>query len=532
MALFGNKIRTYDLTRANIDRIANDISEYLTSKKYDRKEILRLKIIAENSLITWLEKLGEDKSVDVSVIRRIGSHSIKLECEGLKCDPLDEADDENLWVKTIADKVEQKPVYDYFAHTNTLYLPIRKESYTRLAFTIVFILLGIIIGNAGQMLPEETRQAINTDIFTPITNAYLTLFSFVGVPLIFLSVVCGIMGVGDLKSFSEIGKKLLKGFGKGTLICTIAAIIVAVPYFSLGFGADALRLEYGSILGVILGWIPSSPVSPFVELNAMQLVIMGAGFGVAMIAVNRTDGKLAQVFLDLQSVLLTLSGWFARIIPVFVCFTIIISIWQKGASQILSAWTSWVITVGGQTVLVLILAGMVSYRYRVGFLTLLKKISKTFLIALGTNSCTVSVPENYNCCSTKLGINPKVFSFGIPIGTTVFKPATAIRAVLLCFFMAKSLDMEISVMWLIYLAVMSIVVSVSVPAIPGGFLMLCPLLFRQMGLPESLLVQMLATDVFFDCFCTAANQVSVELELANESGNMGLLDTEVLKKET
>lgn len=530
MALFGNKIRTYDLTRANIDRIADDISDYLTSKKYDRKEILKLKIIAENSLITWLEKFGEGRSVDVSIIRRIGSHSVKLECEGLKCDPLDEADDENLWVRTIADKVDQKPVYDYFARTNTLYLPIRRESYNRLVFTLIFIVLGIIIGNAGYMLPEETRQAISADVFTPISNAYLTLFSFAGVPLIFLSVVCGIMGVGDLKSFSEIGKKLLKRFGLGTLICTAAAILIAIPYFSLSFGADALRLEYGSILGVVLGWIPSSPVSPFIELNAMQLVIMGAGFGIAMIAINRTEGKLAQVFLDLQSVLLTFCGWFAKIIPVFVCFTIINSIWQSGVPQLLSAWTSWVITVGGQMALVLILAGIVSYKYRVGFLTLLKKISKTFLISLGTNSCTVSVPENYNCCATKLGINPKVFSFGIPIGTTVFKPATAIRAVLLCFFMAKSLDMEISVMWLIYLAVMAIVVSVSVPAIPGGFLMLCPLLFRQMGFPESLLVQMLATDVFFDCFCTAANQVSVELELANESGNMGLIDQEVLTK--
>ena len=89
-------------------------------------------------------------------------------------------------------------------------------------------------------------------------------------------------------------------------------------------------------------------------------------------------------------------------------------------------------------------------------------------------------------------------------------------------------EVSVSSGWFILAILMAILFSVAVPAIPGGVLMFFPMLFAQLGLPAEALTPMLATDIFFDCVCTAFNQVSVQIALIYQAGEMELLDKEML----
>ena len=140
------------------------------------------------------------------------------------------------------------------------------------------------------------------------------------------------------------------------------------------------------------------------------------------------------------------------------------------------------------------------------------------------------MPDNYAVCASKLGIDKKVFGFGIPIGTTIFKPSCVIRLIVLSFYVASLYQVKVSPAWFIMAVAVSVILSIAIPAIPGGTLMFFPMLFAQLGLPAQALTAMLATDIFFDAICTAFNQVSVQMALVRQAGTMGLLDEDVLKE--
>lgn len=519
----------FQLNEAAVDSVADLVFSFLTESGTERKEGLRVRLSAENVLLSWMEALEEGADISLECRDFLGIASVRLKAPGEKVNPFEERENEDgIWINTMRENLESAPTFTYVHNINNVVFKIHKRKNRRFIVTAVFLFLGIIAGGLGLLLPESVRTAVSTGLLTPMSESYLTIFSFCGIPLIFLSVFMGITGVGDLRSLSESGNKMIRRFLGISLLAAVVAALIGLPFFSLTFGSGEITIQYDSLVSLVLGWIPPGIIEPFIEKNAMQLIIMGAVFGIAVLFTNQTQTALMGTVSGLNNILLAISQCFTALIPFFVFVTLVNSIWTSNLPVLLAAWKSWVITTGMQLVVILVLMLSVKRKYGPKLSVLIKKVAKTFLIGLGTNACVASIAENYNACENKLGIDPKVFSFGIPVGTTIFKPATAVRLVFLCYFMAGSQAVSISPTWVVMLVLMSVILSVATPAIPGGTLMLCPMLFLQMGMPSALVGQMLATDIFFDCICTACNQVSVQFVLINHAGSMGLLDREAL----
>lgn len=521
--------RFFHLNRTEIDNCSDEVFSYLVRNNIDRKEALRVRLSLEEVLLTWLEKLGADTEVELLCSRRFGKQSVRLQCRGTECNPfLADNGEYGTWVTALRSRLECLPQFRYADTYNRVIFNVRAKTVSRLLIMLLAVIAGILVGLLGRILPNEVRQSACGNLFTPIYNTYLGAFSLCGVPTIFTSVVIGILGANDITAFSNNGRRMIRRFLRITAITAAAAILVALPFFRLNFGAASFSFQYADFTKMLLNWIPTGLLQPFLDCNAMQLIVMGVAFGLALLLLNLASGHFVSALNDLHRVLLHIIGWLSRLIPLFVFLMLINSIWASEADVLLSAWKSWVVTTGMEALVIVALLVLVALKYRAPILNLMKKLFKTFLVALGTNTCVASVSDNYDCCSNRLGIDPRVYSFGIPIGTTVFKPATAVRLIILCFFMAEAQETEVSVWWLVMLWVMAVVLSIAIPAVPGGMIIFCPMFFSQMGLPVALVTQMLATDVFFDCFCTAFNQIAVPLALVKHAGSIGMLDEGML----
>lgn len=519
----------FNLNNENIDTASAKVAAYFADTKADRKEVTRLRLSMENVLLFWQEELGEAAAVKLEIRRRFGNIEVQLYCAGREANPFPKDKDETGdWISSLRSSLESKPVFDYLNKTNTVIFAIKRKRVNRLVQVLFFLALGVLIGFAGALIPADIRFSVCEKIITPFYNSYLSLVSLCGIPLIFLSMITGILGVGNLHTFTKIGKGMVLRFALIILAVTALTVVVAFFMFPLEFSQNGVSFEYGDFIAMIFGWVPSGVFQPFIDSNAIQLIIIGALIAIAILALDGCSGTMTNFFNDANSVLLKIFSWLTTLIPFFVCVMIVNSMWGSEMEAILSAWKSWVLTTGGQLLFTLLLLVAIAFRCKVKIAVLVKKMYKTFFIALGTNSCTASIPENYACCA-KMGIDGKIFVFGIPIGTTCFKPATAIRLVFLCFFMANLQQVSISVGWLILLFILCVVFSVAIPAIPGGVIMFCAMLFTQLSIPTEVVAQMLATDVFFDCVCTAFNQVSVELVLVDHAKSIGYLDEEMLR---
>ena len=523
--------RRFYLNAVEIDNCSEQVYDYLTQRNIPRKEALRIRLSVEEVLLTWLEKLGAGTEIKLLCSRRLGKESVRLQCRGAECNPFT-ADKGDLgdWVNALRSSLEFLPLYRYADTYNRVIFNVRVKTLSRLLVTVLAIAAGIALGLLGALLPHELRQTVCENIFTPVYNAYLAAFSLCGVPVIFTSVVTGILGADDITAFSANGRRMIGRFLLLTALAAAGAILVALPFFRLNFGAEGFVFQYGELLQMLLDWVPTGLLQPFVDSNAMQLILLGGAFGICLLLLNLGGGSLVGLLNDLHRVLQQIIGWLSRLIPLFVFLMIVNSIWTSESAVLLSAWKSWVVTTGMEALIVAVLLVYVAVKYRARVTDLLKKLGRTFITALGTNTCVASIGDNYDCCGNKLGIDPRVYSFGIPIGTTIFKPATAARLVILCFFMAEARGMGVSLWWVVTLWVMAVAFSIAIPAIPGGVIIFCPMLFSQMGLPTELVTQMLATDVFFDCFCTAFNQIAVPLALVPHADSLGLLTREMISR--
>ena len=523
--------KDFTLNAESVDLISESVFSYLSGKNVKRPEVQRVRLSLENALLFWLEQLGEGTELKLTCRKRFGRELVTVSCPGRERNPfLEEQEESGAWVTSLKSSLESAPIFEYVRGMNSLTFSAKSDDKNRLLVTFGSVVVGIVLGFLGLLLPASLRESICTIFLTPLYNTYLNVLAFCCIPMIFISMITGIVGVGDLNSFTKNGQKMLLRYFLVLVIVVVATLAIALPFFHLNFSGEARGMDLQGFVELIFGWLPSGIFTPFINMDAMQLIIMGAVFGICILALNLTSGPFVGTINNLSAILLNISRWLTNLIPGFVCVTLVNSIWDSEVAQLLSAWKSWVITTGVQVLVILLLAAMVCLHHSVGLGTVLRKMSKTFLIALGTNSCNASVSENYDCCGNKLGIDPKVFSFGIPIGTTTFKPATAARLVLLCLFMAEEQQISVSFGWLLLLCIMALVLSIAIPAIPGGTLMFCAMFFAQMGLPETLVTQMLTTDIFFDCTCTAFNQIAVPLALVPHAASLDLLNEEILQK--
>lgn len=115
--------------------------------------------------------------------------------------------------------------------------------------TLIFIslLLGAVFGIAlHYWIPEGYVRdtVIINGIFYVVGNGFLRAMQMLVVPLVFCSLVCGSMSIGDTKTLGKVGVKAM-GF---YLVTTALAITLAVSVANLidpGVGMDISSIETG-----------------------------------------------------------------------------------------------------------------------------------------------------------------------------------------------------------------------------------------------------------------------------------------------
>jgi len=161
-------------------------------------------------------------------------------------------------------------------------------------------------------------------------------------------------------------------------------------------------------------------------------------------------------------------------------------------------------------------------------LTILPK--RAFIIALTTASSTASFGTVQHCLDKRMGVNKGIISFGVPLGIVFYAPFTSIYFLIINFYMAESCGIEISIAWILIAILISVILNIAAPPIPGGTLSCYTVMFTQLGIPLETLAVVLALDVVLDFLATSFNMVELELQLTDIAGRMNKLDLNILRR--
>ena len=172
-----------------------------------------------------------------------------------------------------------------------------------LAMQIFIALVLAII--AGLLMQNYADFA--TNYIKPFGTIFLNLIKFIVCPIVLFSIMCGIISMSDIRKVGSIGLKTVVFY-----LCTTAfAVTIGLVGGNLFKGMFPVvattdlsyeAAEATSFMDTLVNIFPSNFISPMVEANMLQVIVMAIILGFAIILVGEKNVRVVNAFNDLNEI--------------------------------------------------------------------------------------------------------------------------------------------------------------------------------------------------------------------------------------
>lgn len=521
---FSSGQRRYFLSAQSIDEIADSVQQCLLALKYESKNALRIRLSIEEILLIWRERFGEEASCTLTTGYRFRKPYILLETPGEACNPLEQQEASlGEWGMDLLSRLGLSPSYAYAKGKNSCRFDLKAPSLNPVYKLLAAIALAVAVGLLGLLLPGGVRTALATEGLTRLSNVFYGLLGMISGPLVFLSVLMGICGIGDTATLSGVGKKLILGFAGITFVATAFACGAYALLFQLrpasGGAASSGLLE---MVDMLLGMVPDNILNPFLLNSSLQIIVLAALAGIAMLSLGARTEKLYTILDQLQQLIQTIMNWIGSLIPFLIFVVVLQNIWEGSLGTLIGVWKPFVFVLA---MLALLLAAMLLYtalRLRMKPLELMRRLLPSFMIALTTASSSATLGEIFSCCERKLGVETRMSNFGVPLGVVVCVAGSGMGFISCVLYSAQSYQTPLSLVGMFIAVFSTVLLMVASPPVAGGMLSCYAVIFSQLGIPAKGLGVIATLNIFLDFFCTAINVVTIEMTLALQARKKAL----------
>ena len=522
------------LDAAGIDRLAVLLTGSLGQAAVERKETLRLRLATEDILGVWRRGAADGAACKFRCGTRWGRAYIELLLPGQRMDPsdADAAEGGPLLYTNLLAQAGLAPVYSYQDGVNRLaFYPPKPQRFGPLAQLLLAIAASVVCGLLCIAAPESARNAVS-GVITPLFNALMGILQTLASPMIFLSVCCGIVNIGDVQTLGKIGKTVLLRFLAAIYLITGITAGCVVWLFRSGDGAAVTGSSAAAqIYDMVLGIVPSNLVSPFLEGNTLQIIFMAVCIGAALLVLGEKAGAVRTLLDHTNTVVQFLMEMVSRYIVVFVFVSLLSLMLSQSLSGLGGVAKGLALGMAACLLWPLLYALAVSIRLSVSFPMLLRKLLPTYLIALSTASSSAALSTDLETCEKRLGISEHVAGFAVPLGQVIFKTGGAVGFFVLALGLAEFYGVAMPLPWVVTGVLVSGLLAIAAPPIPGGSLTCYTVLLTQLGIPEEAIGLAVAGNVILDFFMTSCGISCLQSELVLSSRRLGMLDVETLRRE-
>lgn len=519
----------FHLDNRSIVAIDEGVESFLETNEAEAKSRLRIKLAVEEVLLKFQERLGEDCRVAVKCARRLGRLRIELSFDGERFNPFEvEGNDESSILHSVLAGMGAAPFWQYRNGRNTVTFTSRRQKRPQIVYLVASILLAVACGALCRTLPDEIGAFLSGQVVSPLLSAFMGLLSAVAGPMIFVSVLIGICSIGDTATLGRIGKRMISRFLIMTLVIDLLAMAAFLPFFDLS-SISRNSIDFQELLDMVLGVIPGNLFTPFTEGNPLQIISVAVMLGLAIVILGQKVSAVSSFFEQMNYIVQLLMEAVSSLIPFFIFGSIFSMILSSDFSILVASYKFIPIMLLGDAILVVVYLLLICIRKGVNPFMLLRKIAPTYLIALTTSSSSAAFSTNVECCEKDLGIDKRIVDFGVPLGQILFMPGAAILFLSAAFCMAEVYSVPISPAWIVNAIIITFVLAVAAPPIPGGALTCYTILITQLGIPSEAIAITIAFNVILEFISTAFNIAALQMELVELSGSLDMLDRKVLK---
>ena len=347
-----------------------------------------------------------------------------------------------------------------------------------------------------------------------VGQGFIRLMQMLVVPLVFCSLICGSMAIGDTKTLGKVGVKTI-GF---YLVTTALAVCVALGSALLinpGLGLDMDAVQKGtvsstteatSLVDTLLNIIPKNPVQSMANGDMLPIIVFALFVGIMLAKLGTRGSVVANFFSQFNDVMMEMTMAIMKIAPIGV-FCLIA---RTFATVGFSAFAPMLKYMGNVT-LALAIQCLIVYQILLFVFTRLNpfKFIKKFLPVMGfafsTATSNATIPMSIDTLSKKMGVSKQISSFTIPLGATINMDGTSIMQGVAVVFIAQAYGIPLTMGNLATVVVTATLASIGTAGVPSVGLVTLAMVLNSVGLPTEGIALIMGIDRILDMIRTAVN---------------------------
>ena len=384
------------------------------------------------------------------------------------------------------------------------------------------LLLGIFLGPETGIIEKNTSGVITTWLSIP-AHIFLKIIQMIIVPLIFASIIRGLLSAGSVEQLRTMGVSVALYFVVTTAIALgigvfVATIIVPGSFIDSASMLESLEIEeteqlveniefnFMDIPQQIIGLIPSNPLTSFMSGEMLSIIIFALFVAVAMISLPKKKSEpIMELLESIQDITMKVVSWAMRLAP-FAAFGLMADIVSKvGLDALVGLGTYMGTVVVGLFIMLLVYIIIIKVFARRPILSTLKMMKDPLLLAFSTSSSAAVMPISLKTAEEKMKVKPAVSQFVIPLGATINMNGTALYQIVAVFFLAQLFNIELGTTTILLIAITALMASIGAPSAPGAGIVILSSILLTAGVPVIGIVLLLGVDRILDMTRTMVN---------------------------
>ena len=323
----------------------------------------------------------------------------------------------------------------------------------------LLMLLGIVCGAALGMLNPELSASLGF-----VGEVFLKLLAMLIVPVIVVSMITGVLNLGDPESLGRVGLKALIYYTGTTAVAVVTGLVLVnliqpgkfeaneETVLSQAFNESGKQVTAAEseLTDVLLGIVPSNVVAAASDGKVLALIFFSIFFGLALAHTSHPGLEPIKKGLDCAFEAIMWMVDKIMLVAPFGLLSLVASLVgtfvKEGKLEALGgalAWYGFTVSAG------LLFHGVVSlsliaFFFKINPLRLISAVGGAVTTAFSTASSAATLPVTLNSLEEDAGVSNRIAGFVAPLGATVNMDGTAIYEAVAALFIANMYGVELS----------------------------------------------------------------------------------------
>jgi Na+/H+-dicarboxylate symporter len=376
---------------------------------------------------------------------------------------------------------------------------------------LIGLIAGIIVGAIfWAAMGAEAAGAFTAKYIKPFGDIFVNLLKYIVVPLVLLSIMDGVISMGDIGKVGKIGWKTVAYFLVTTAIACVIGLAVAnafkgaFPVLELAEGA-AYEAKSANLMDTLVNIFPNNAVAPLANASMLQIIVIALFFGCGVLVAGEKGKPFGDIVSSFNEVTQRVMSFILAVSPYGVFALMVWVVAAQGPKilgslglVLLAAYIGYILHV------LLVYTLSVKVFAKMSPMLFFKKIFPAAAFAFTSTSSVATLPITQECCDD-MDVHHEISAFVLPLGATINMDGTAIYQCVAAIFLAKCIGVDLTLTQMVVIIVTATLASIGTAGTSGAGMIMLAMVLDAVGIPPTYIGIIYGIDRLFDMGRTTLN---------------------------